>query len=200
MVSTKEMPNKHTRTISLDYRPLYPVHSRVSKHHSKWSLLFMSSSTTYDLSSLLNRPIVHSANPVSFYSTKFHCWHWQLWTQDRGYGVWSWSVFCIYLTTRTVCFYPSHPQGQSVCLYLSHHEDSLSEARAEPGCHVQPPLLPHAPVVGGLGKAEVTVGHVGTHRPLAGANRPLCPLGESAGRALPRVGPPPPQDPVDWGG
>ena len=66
MVSTKEMPNKHTRTISLDYRPSYPVHSRVSKHHSKWSLLFMSSSTTYDLSSLLNRPIVHSANPSQF--------------------------------------------------------------------------------------------------------------------------------------
>ena len=93
-------------------------------------------------------------------------------------------------------FLPVSPT-RTVCLYLSHHEDSLSEARAEPGCHVQPPLLPHAPVVGGLGKAEVTVGHVGTHRPLAGANRPLCPLGESAGRALPRVGPPPPLDPVD---
>ena len=93
-------------------------------------------------------------------------------------------------------FLPVSPT-RPVCLYLSHHENSLSEARAEPGCHVQPPLLPHAPVVGGLGKAEVTVGHVGTHRPLAGANRPLCPLGESAGRALPRVGPPPPLDPVD---
>jgi hypothetical protein len=66
---------------------------------------------------------------------------------------------------------------------------SVSEPGAEPGGHVYPPLLPHAPVVGGLGEAEVTVGHlVRTHWPagplprtLAGAGGPLGPLREGAG-------------------
>jgi hypothetical protein len=36
------------------------------------------------------------------------------------------------------------------------------EPRAEPRSYVYPPLLPHAPVVRGLGEAEIAVGDVWT--------------------------------------
>jgi hypothetical protein len=61
------------------------------------------------------------------------------------------------------------------------------EPCAEPRGHVYPPLLPHAPVVGGLGEAEIAVGDVWTAGRVRWAARSRAPMGQRTGRPGPTL-------------